>query len=178
MLITVVIKWVIHQIFVCLENFISTEDTSDMSKYKREMTLNFSFYTTNQVWWQDRGFRHIRARQLYFLSNLSWENTSGYCLVKWVWKSRKEGPTGSSKHLIQARKAVKASPRLRARHRIQERIWEASMKQTLNNTEDILMVHYYLFIRKKGKSETPGKLEKYFQVLVIILAFESRHKVF
>ena len=88
MLITVVIKWVIHQIFVCLENFISTEDTSDMSKYKREMTLNFSFYTTNQVWWQDRGFRHIRARQLYFLRNLSWENTSGYCLVKWVWKSR------------------------------------------------------------------------------------------
>lgn len=88
MLITVVIKWVIHQIFVCLENFISIEDTSDMSKYKREMTLNFSFYTANQVWWQDRDFSHIRARQLYFLSNLSWENTSGSCLVKWVWKSR------------------------------------------------------------------------------------------
>ena len=34
------------------------------------------------------------------------------------------------------------------------------MKQTLNNIEDIVTVHYYLFIRKKGKLETPGKLEK------------------
>ena len=36
------------------------------------------------------------------------------------------------------------------------------MKQTLNNTEDKVMVHYYLFIRKKGKLETSGKLEKIF----------------
>ena len=34
------------------------------------------------------------------------------------------------------------------------------MKQTLNNIEDIVTVHYYLFIRKKGKLETLGKLEK------------------
>lgn len=82
-----------HPAYFCIlrKNFLCVclEDTSDMSKYKREMTLNFSFNTINPVWWQDRDFRRIRARQLYFLSNLSWENTSGYCLVKWVWKSRK-----------------------------------------------------------------------------------------
>ena len=63
---------------------------------------------------------------------------------------KEEGPTGSSKQLIQARKAVKAKSQAESRtQNSRKNLREASMKQTLNNTEDILMVHYYLFIRKK-----------------------------
>ena len=36
------------------------------------------------------------------------------------------------------------------------------MKQTLNNTEDILMVHYYLFIRKKESQKPQENWKKIF----------------
>lgn len=53
------------------------EYTSDMPTDKGKTILNLAFYTTNQVWWQKGDFRYIRSQKVDFLSNLSWENTSG-----------------------------------------------------------------------------------------------------
>lgn len=104
-----------------------------------------------QVWWQNRLQAYKVSKGLLpkqpFLGKYLRLLSTGKSI-----KSKEEVSTVFSKQVIQPRKAMKGSPRMRAGHKNpNENLWgkETSMKQRLNNSQDMSMVHYCLSIRIK-----------------------------